>query len=325
MKPPYRVLSMAEIAAIPPNGLTHASTFSGCGGTCLGFRMAGFKTAWANDSDASAQQSYRANFPTTYLDTRNICDIQPHDILAATGLKVGELDVFEGSPPCTAFSTAGRGATEWGRERKHRREHSGATDTKVEVEELSFEFVRLLGGLMPRAFVVENVPAMAQGHNKAYLHETRRQMEALSYRLETAILNAYAFGVPQNRRRLFIVGVHPSAPTYSLFPSPDQAVRYGLSDAVPGATHVEGYEFYETRLQSAERPMPTVMTGAKLKIGVDGVVRYPTVDELKRICSFPDDFALLGTVTEQRRRLGNAVPPFLAKAIATSLRKVLAS
>ena len=108
MSPPYRVPSMEEVAAIPASGLTHVSTFSGCGGTCLGFRMAGYRTLWANDSDPHAQRTYAANHRGTVLDPRDIREVDPADVLRATGLTIGQLDVLEGSPPCTVFSRAGR-------------------------------------------------------------------------------------------------------------------------------------------------------------------------------------------------------------------------
>ena len=99
---------MAEIATIPDNGLRVVSTFSGCGGSCLGFKMAGYRVLWASEFIPAAAEVYRANHAGTILDTRDIRKIQPADILAATGLKVGELDVLEGSPPCASFSTAGK-------------------------------------------------------------------------------------------------------------------------------------------------------------------------------------------------------------------------
>lgn len=302
MTPPYRVPSMTEIAATPPNGLTHVSTFSGCGGTCLGFRMAGFSTLWANDCDEHAQTSYRANHPGTTLDPRDIREVTAADILAATGLAPGELDVFEGSPPCTPFSRAGKGAKGW-----------GAPDR---VEELSFEFVRLLGGLMPRSFVIENVPAWGEGHNGAYLYETRRRAKAAGYRTRTRVLDAHQFGVPQARRRLIVIGARDGVEPRSPVPG---AVRYSLRDAVPGASHVEGYEFYHARLRPADLPMPTIMTAPKLKVCVAGTVRPLTIVELKRVCSFPDDFVLEGSAAEQHKRLGNSVPPLLAKAVAMAI------
>lgn len=317
MKPPYQVPSMVEITAMLPNGLTHVSTFSGCGGTCLGFRMAGFTTLWANDSDRHAQRTYRLNHPGTVLDPRDIRDVTAADILQATKLEVGQLDVFEGSPPCTAFSRAGRGAKKWGGVV----EHAGVLNVKV--EELSFEFVRILGGLMPRAFVVENVPAWAERANAAYLYETRRRMEALGYRTKTRVLDAHWFGVPQQRRRLIIVGCRDGVEPR--FPA-DSAWRYALRDAVPGAARVEGYEFYRTRLYPPDRPFPTVMASGPrsgCRVCIDGAVRGLTIAELKRVCSFPDDFLLEGSEAEQWRRLGNSVPPLMARAIAAALRDAL--
>lgn len=111
-KPEYRVPLMAEIAAGKTCGLTVASTFSGGGGSCTGYKLAGFDVVWANEFVPSAQESYRANHPSTILDCRDIKLVQPEEILAATGLKVGELDLFDGSPPC--FPAGTKITTEFG-------------------------------------------------------------------------------------------------------------------------------------------------------------------------------------------------------------------
>jgi DNA (cytosine-5)-methyltransferase 1 len=112
-KPPYRVPSMAEIAAVPWNGFTAISTFSGCGGSCLGYRMAGFRVAWASEFIPAAAEVYRANHHETILDTRDIRKVKPSEVLAAAGLKPGELDLMDGSPPCASFSTAGKREKHW--------------------------------------------------------------------------------------------------------------------------------------------------------------------------------------------------------------------
>jgi DNA-cytosine methyltransferase len=105
-KPPYRVPTMDEIRAIPWNGLKVASTFSGAGGSCTGYRMAGYRVVWANEFVPAAQASYKANASEhCHLDCRDIKHVQPEDILTQTGLKVGELDLFDGSPPCFAAGT----------------------------------------------------------------------------------------------------------------------------------------------------------------------------------------------------------------------------
>lgn len=104
-KPPYRVPSMEEIREIKHNGYSVASTFSGTGGSCLGYRMAGFRVLWANEFIPAAQECYKANHPNSILDTRDIRLIKPEEILEAIALQKGELDLFDGSPPCFAAGT----------------------------------------------------------------------------------------------------------------------------------------------------------------------------------------------------------------------------
>lgn len=108
---------MDEINAIEPNGYTVASTFSGCGGSSLGYRMAGFKVAYANEFVEMARESYRANAaPYTFLDDRDIRDVTGVDILAKCG---GQVDLLDGSPPCSDFSTAGKRDKGWGKVKQY--------------------------------------------------------------------------------------------------------------------------------------------------------------------------------------------------------------
>lgn len=103
-KPPFVIPSMAEVRAIPAV-FSAISTFSGGGGNSLGIRLAGGKVLWANEFVPDAQNTYRANHPTTHLDTRDIRLVKPEEILEATGLKKGDIDLFDGSPPCFPTGT----------------------------------------------------------------------------------------------------------------------------------------------------------------------------------------------------------------------------
>jgi DNA (cytosine-5)-methyltransferase 1 len=101
---------MAEIAKVKgTNGFRGISTFSGCGGSCLGFEMAGFEILWASEFIPEARETYVANHPGVILDPRDIRDVKPEEILLACGVQEGELDFMEGSPPCSGFSAAGIG------------------------------------------------------------------------------------------------------------------------------------------------------------------------------------------------------------------------
>ena len=95
-------------------GLKAVSTFSGCGGNSTGAKLAGFNMLWASEFIPEAQNTYRANHPGTILDTRDIRLVKPEEILDAVGLKKGDIDLFDGSPPCKSFSTSGKRDRGWG-------------------------------------------------------------------------------------------------------------------------------------------------------------------------------------------------------------------
>ena len=226
-KPPYRVPLMSEIRALPWNGFKVASTFSGAGGSCTGYRMAGFKVVWANEFVPAAQASYKANCAAdSILDCRDIKHVKPEEILEATGLKVGELDLFDGSPPCQAFSTAGKREKGWGTKKVY--EH-GASQCN---ETLFDEYIRLLRGLKPKTFVAENVSGLVKGTAKGYFLEILAALKASGYRVTCRVLDAQWLGVPQQRQRTIFVGVREDLKLDPVHPLP-LLYRYSVRDALP--------------------------------------------------------------------------------------------
>ncbi len=252
-KPPYRVPTMTEIRAIEPNGLRMVSTFSGCGGSCLGFRMAGFHVLWASEFVPAAQEVYRANAsPTTHLDTRDIRQVTAEDILSQTGLAPGELDVFEGSPPCASFSAAGKREAGWGQVKKY-------SDTRQRTDDLFFEYARLLEGLQPRVFVAENVAGLVRGTAKGYFKLILARLRECGYRVEARVLDAQWLGVPQSRQRLIFVGVRNDLGGAPAFPRP-LPYRYSVRDALPelAGFRSKGHGYYEGGFVDGDRPAPTL-------------------------------------------------------------------
>lgn len=260
-KPPFAVPSMAEIAALPWNGFTVASTFAGCGGSSTGYRMAGFRVAWASEFIPAAVETYRANCsPRTQLDTRDIRLVQPQDILDATGLAVGELDVLDGSPPCASFSTAGKREAAWGQVKNY-------SDTKQRVDDLFFEYARLIDGLRPKVFVAENVSGLIKGKAKGYFLEILAALKAPGYRVSARLLDAQWLGVPQARQRLIFVGVRDDLELDPVHPTP-LGYRYSIRDALPwvmSATHGPASTSFDKRGErlSIDRAAPTIVAGAQ--------------------------------------------------------------
>ena len=254
-KPPYAVPSMEDIRAIPWNGFTVASTFSGCGGSSTGYRMAGFKVLWASEFIDAARDSYKANAaPHTIVDGRDIRQVTPQDFLDATGLKVGELDLFDGSPPCASFSTAGKREAGWGKVKKY-------SDKAQRTDDLFHEFIRMVDGIRPKVFVAENVSGLVKGTAKGYFLEILAAMKAIGYRVTCKVLDAQWLGVPQARQRTIFVGVREDLGLAPVHPKP-LPYRYSVRDALPWIERV----IHDTSGQFGagdvtNRPSPAITVG----------------------------------------------------------------
>jgi DNA (cytosine-5)-methyltransferase 1 len=193
---------MDDVAAVRgTNGYKVVSTFSGCGGSCLGFEMAGFEVLWASEFIPAAQETYMANHPGVPLSPQDIREVEPALILERLGLERGELDVLEGSPPCASFSTAGKGSKGWGEVRNY------SDGVKQRTDDLFFEFARFVEGLYPKVFVAENVSGMTKGHAVGYGRVILKRLRECGYDVTSALLNAMWLGVPQMRERLIFIGI----------------------------------------------------------------------------------------------------------------------
>ena len=264
-KPPYRVPSMKEINAIPWNGFNAISTFSGCGGSSTGYRMAGFRVLWASEFIDAARDSYNANKAAyTILDGRDIRQVQPEDILEAIKMRLGELDLLDGSPPCASFSTAGKRETGWGQVKKY-------SDKSQRTDDLFHEFIRLLRGIKPKTFVAENVSGLVKGTAKGYFLEILAAMKASGYRVTCKVLDAQWLGVPQQRQRTIFVGVREDLGLDPVHPKP-LAYRYSVCDALPWITTIGSSRgFGEAYQILSDRPYHTVGTGPQQG---DGLARF---------------------------------------------------
>lgn len=242
---------MTEIQAIPINGFTVVSTFSGCGGSCLGYRMAGFRVLWANEFIPAAQEVYRANHPESILNTQDIRTLAPSDILSAIKKRPGEIDILDGSPPCASFSTAGKRESGWGKVKQY-------SETVQRVDDLFFEYARLLEGLQPKVFVAENVSGLVKGVAKGYFLEILSALKACGYNVKAKLLDAQWLGVPQMRQRIIFVGVRNDLGLEPAFPKP-LPYRYSVRDALPNLlAWQEDCGFNGHRMRTAEIPIGTI-------------------------------------------------------------------
>ena len=190
---------------------TVVSTFAGGGGSSVGYRLAGGKVLLASEFVPEAARTYRLNFPDCQVDPRNIREISASDgtvadFLGRAGLKPGELDVLDGSPPCCEFSTAGKGIGD----QDVLRPYSDVRQSNI--ASLLFDLIDLVIRARPKVFICENVPAFATRGAEVF----QRALRALrfpadgsgrAYYTQWAVLSANDYGVPQKRSRLFIIGI----------------------------------------------------------------------------------------------------------------------
>lgn len=203
---PYTVPPLADILA-RDNGLTAVSTFSGCGGSSLGLHMAGWQIPYANEFTPLGSATYQANFPDTFVDQRDIRKVQPEEILDKIGMRPGELDLFEGSPPCSSFSAVGVAKSgQFGDTRGKVKNYSEGI--KQATDDLFDEWVRLLAVIRPKAILAENVPEMKKpGEAAKYLFSIQRALEELGYALHVDTYSSQQAGTATIRERLIIMGV----------------------------------------------------------------------------------------------------------------------
>lgn len=293
------------------------STFSGGGGSCLGYKMAGGKILVCNEFVSEAVKTYKKNFKETVVIEKDIRKITGKEMLESAGLKRFELDIFDGSPPCAAFSTAGKRSSGWGKVKQY-------SDKKQIVDDLFFEYIRLLDEIKPKMFIAENVKGLTMGKAKGYLKEIFNLMKTSGYNVKCKVLNSYNYGVPQSRERLIFVGVRNDIEKEFFFPQPCRE-RYTIKDLFPYIHSTKMGGKPNNWSKTTNRPAGTItqhipgLSGYMSEAWVrenDLKPRTYTIDELKKLQSLPSDYIVTGTKKQQWERIGRMVPPLMMKHIA---------
>lgn len=345
----YSVMSMEEIQKIKgTNNLKVVSTFSGCGGACLGLEMAGYDILWANEFIEAARDTYAANHAGVILTGADIRTVTGADILKDINMKRGELDLFEGSPPCASFSTAGLMEKGWGRTKTY-------SDSVQRSDDLFFEYSRLVGDLYPKVFIAENVSGLVKGKAVGYFREIIRDLKSKNYTVEARLLDASYLGVPQARQRVIFMGVRNDlVEKYGVkpvFPTP-QKRRFVVSQIIEQNNvyidqeteadisldrYAVGAEWDKTKIgSSSEKYFQLVKPALDKPVGTitatAGVVNAASIchpiekrkfnlQELRAFQSFPEDFVLTGSYSQRVERIGRSVPPLMYKAVGEVMQK----
>jgi len=319
---------------------TGIELFAGCGGLSTGYLDAGLNVAAGFEIDARAVDAY--NYNHEYRGSRGfVTDLNVAsgaELLARAGIE--RADFVIGGPPCQPFSIAGK--------------RQGKRDIRAD---LIGHFIRIVDELKPSAFMLENVPNLASIDNGEFLDDVKAQLRTLGYAVDHTVVSAADFGVPQNRKRLVILGLKGKKAVR--FPSPTHgtAEQPFVSSAVAIDDLPDAGEFGETgifnheptahsadmvaRLSTLEpgkrergsfhdrlhpeRPSYTLRAGSGNFSPLRPVHykhhRVITVRESARLQGFSDDFLWPDRIPrlQQYRQVGNAVPPPMARAFAECL------
>ena len=179
------------------NGLKVFGTFICGGGSTMGYKLAGFEHLGGVEIDPEVADVYKTNHNPKYLFVQDIRDFAnrldfPEDLY--------NLDILDGSPPCSSFSMAGSREKDWGKTKVFR---EGQAEQRL--DDLFFDYIRLAKKLQPKVVIAENVKGLIQGNAKAYVHRIKKEFEAAGYKVQLFLLNAASMGVPQKRERVFFI------------------------------------------------------------------------------------------------------------------------
>lgn len=230
---------------------TVISTFAGGGGSSTGYKLAGGDILCVNEFVESAQETYLSNYPGTPFVDGDINYLTGGDLLDMTSLGKGELDILDGSPPCSAFSIAGRREKGWGKEKNY------SDKGKVKgVEDLFFEFIRVANDIQPKVIIGENVKSIMFGKAKEYFNRIINAFQDIGYTAVGKSLNAADYGTPQGRERCFFVAIRNDIlektslnfmTLESVYPAPTYKEHVSLFEAIDDVEndHEEVKELYD--------------------------------------------------------------------------------
>jgi len=316
-----------------PNDITAIDLFCGCGGMSKGLEEAGIKIVGAMDIWKQAVDNYNKNF-THQAMCEDIRNISPEDF--KRHMKINqEIDLLVGGPPCQGFSIAGK------------------RDPKDPRNSLFMDYVRYLDYFNPKAFIMENVMGLLSMKNQAGEKVIDIITEFLSRNYNIIISKLYAsdFEVPQNRRRVIIIGIRKDIGITPYEPEKIIGVDVSVGSVLLKRDEVDKSHFLSERAidgiiakkersksrnagfgaqyLNLEKPSYTI-PARYWKDGYDALVKYAdrdirrlTIQELKRIQSFSDDYILEGSKKDVIMQIGNAVAVKFAYHLGKHIIKLI--
>lgn len=323
----------------PAHGLTVFSCFHCGGGSTMGYKLAGFNVLGGVEIDPEMMDIYRRNFNPKHSYLMDIKDFKYMDLPK----ELYNLDVLDGSPPCSSFSMAGARERLWGKEKKFREGQSEQV-----LDDLFFHFIDVAERMRPKMVIAENVKGLIMGNAKGYVKQIFRRLGEAGYEVQLFVLCSSRMGVPQRRERIFFIARRKDlgiprlnlkfdeeeiplikalrdlpddeTPMYA-----DSMMKRWLAAPVGGYSKTkDGNTFGFVYRSDPTKPCSTITASPRAYHW--SVCRRFNQAEVTRIQSFPDDFNYIKSGTEHANYVcGMSVPPFMMQRVSLEVAKSLLS
>jgi DNA (cytosine-5)-methyltransferase 1 len=312
------------------NGLKVFGTFICGGGSTMGYKLAGFEHIGGVEIDPEVADVYKTNHEPKHLFVEDIREFAkrtefPEDLY--------NLDILDGSPPCSSFSMAGNREKDWGKTKVFR---EGQAEQRL--DDLFFDYIALAKKLQPKVVIAENVKGLIQGNAKSYVHRIKKEFEAAGYKVQLFLLNAASMGVPQKRERVFFICQRKdlNLPKLELKFNEEAIVykQYQEQNNINDLTDVQfnlwkkqkptdktladirnaanGFTDY---LLNENEVIPTITSGGKFLL--KNQPRWMNKNEFCQSGSYPIDYDF--KQIEPQYLIGMSVPPVMTAQIATEI------
>lgn len=181
------------------NGLKVFSCFACGGGSTMGYKLAGCEVIGCCEIDAKINEVYVKNHHPKY---NYLMDIREFNKLEDLPKELYNLDILDGSPPCSTFAMCGEREDSWGKKKKFREGQAEQT-----LDDLAFIFIDTVAKLRPKCVIMENVEGLIKGNAWEYVRKIYTKFFNIGYRLKHYLLKGEEMGVPQTRHRVFFIGI----------------------------------------------------------------------------------------------------------------------
>ena len=316
------------------NGLKVFSCFACGGGSTMGYKLAGCEVIGCNEIDPRMNKVYVENHHPKYNYLQDIREFNKREDLPSD---LYDLDILDGSPPCTTFSMAGDREESWGVKKKFREGQAEQT-----LDDLSFVFIDTVAKLKPKVVIMENVEGLIKGEAWAYVQKIYKQLNDIGYKVKHWLLKGENMGVPQTRHRVFFVATRLDFDldkidmAFNYEPITYGEIKIGehkqkntkvsnasmfaiKGDALVSSIMERLYNkktYFTEPIVWGESVSPTITSGGN-EIWIENTGTHLNKEEIINAQTFPQDYNFLN----QRVKYicGMSVPPIMIKRIVNRL------